>query len=77
MILPAFLCIRLKCTHFHAFSAPDTLLLICPKRYADISEEIRSAVDHIVDPSLERGSTGQSSSIIKVGLDYSIEIIRK
>ena len=48
-----------------------------PKRYADIPEEIRSAVDHIVDPSLERGSTGQSSSIIKVGLDYSIEIIRK
>lgn len=48
-----------------------------PKRYAEISEEIRSAVDHVVDPSLERGSTGQSSSIIKVGLDYSIEIIRK
>ena len=48
-----------------------------PKRYADISEEIRSAVDHIVDPSLERTSSGQSSSIIKVGLDYSIEIIRK
>lgn len=48
-----------------------------PKRYAEISEEIRSAVDYIVDPSLERGSTGQSSSIIKVGLDYSIEIIRK
>jgi hypothetical protein len=34
-------------------------------------------VDYIVEPSLERGSTGQSSSIIKVGLDYSIEIIRK
>ena len=48
-----------------------------PKRYAEIPEEIRSAVDYIVDPSLERGSTGQSSSIIKVGLDYSIEIIRK
>ena len=48
-----------------------------PKRYADISDEIRSAVDHIVDPSLERTSSGQSSSIIKVGLDYSIEIIRK
>lgn len=48
-----------------------------PKRFSDISEEIRSAVDHIVDPSLEKGSTGQSSSIIKVGLDYSIEIIRK
>ena len=48
-----------------------------PKRYAEISEEIRSAVDHVVDPSLESGATGQSSSIIKVGLDYSIEIIRK
>lgn len=48
-----------------------------PKKYAEISEEIRSAVDHIVEPTLERGATGQSSSIIKVGLDYSIEIIRK
>ena len=48
-----------------------------PKKFAEISEEIRSAVDHIVDPSLERGATGHSSSIIKVGLDYSIEIIRK
>ena len=48
-----------------------------PKKYAEISEDIRSAVDHIVDPALECGATGQSSSIIKVGLDYSIEIIRK
>ena len=48
-----------------------------PRKYSEISEEIRQAVDHIVDPSLERNSTGQSSSIIKVGLDYSIEIIRK
>jgi L-threonylcarbamoyladenylate synthase len=48
-----------------------------PKRFSDISDEIKSAVDHVVDPSLERGASGQSSSIIKVGLDYSIEIIRK
>ena len=48
-----------------------------PKKYAEISEEIKSAADHIVEPSLEKGATGQSSSIIKVGLDYSIEIIRK
>ena len=48
-----------------------------PKKFAEISEEIKSAVDYTVDPSLEKGSTGQSSSIIKVGLDYSIEIIRK
>ena len=48
-----------------------------PKKFAEISEQIRDAVDHIVDPSLEKGATGHSSSIIKVGLDYSIEIIRK
>ncbi len=48
-----------------------------PKKYAEISQEIKDSVDHIVDPALERGATGQSSSIIKVGLDYSIEIIRK
>lgn len=48
-----------------------------PKKFAEISPEIREAVDHIVEPGLERGATGRSSSIIKVGLDYSIEIIRK
>lgn len=48
-----------------------------PARFSEISEQIRNAVDHIVDPSLEKGSTGRSSSIIKVSLDYSIEIIRK
>ena len=48
-----------------------------PKKYAEISDAIREAVDYTVDPALEAGSTGKSSSIIKVGLDYSIEIIRK
>ena len=48
-----------------------------PKKFAEISEQIKSAVDYIIDPSLEKGATGKSSSIIKVGLDYSIEIIRK
>ncbi len=48
-----------------------------PKKFVEISDSIKSAVDHIVDPSLERGATGHSSSIIKVGLDYSIQIIRK
>ncbi len=48
-----------------------------PKKFAEITDRIKSAVDHIVDPSFEKGSTGHSSSIIKVGLDYSIEIIRK
>lgn len=48
-----------------------------PKKFAEIPEQIRGTVDYIVDPLLEKGSTGRSSSIIKVGLDYSVEIIRK
>ncbi len=48
-----------------------------PKKFAEISDEIKSSVDYMVDPALERGATGRSSSIIKVGLDYSIQIIRK
>ena len=48
-----------------------------PKKFDEISDAIKSSVDMTVDPSLERGATGNSSSIIKVGLDYSIEIIRK
>ena len=48
-----------------------------PAKFAEIADEIKTGVDYIVDPSLEKGATGQSSSIIKVGLDYSIEVIRK
>ena len=48
-----------------------------PKKFSEISEAIRYSVDFVVDPVFEKGATGQSSSIIKVGLDYSIEIIRK
>lgn len=47
-----------------------------PKKYADVSDDIRSSVDHIVDPALEAGATGLASQIIKVGMDYSIQIIR-
>ncbi len=47
-----------------------------PKKYAEISEEIKSAVDLCVDPSLEAGATGLASQIIKVGLDASIQVIR-
>lgn len=48
-----------------------------PRKFADIPQQIRDAVDFIVDPSLERNSTGSASSIIKVGLDGTIDIIRK
>lgn len=47
-----------------------------PKKFADISEPIRSAVDHIVDPAEEKNSTGKASQIIKVGIDGQICIIR-
>ena len=47
-----------------------------PKKFADIPEPIRSAVDHIVDPAEEKNSTGKASQIIKVGIDGQICIIR-
>ena len=48
-----------------------------PKKWSEISAVVKDAVDYTVDPSLESGATGQSSSIIKVGLDSTIQIIRK
>ena len=48
-----------------------------PRKFADIPQQIKDAVDFIVDPSLERNSAGSASSIIKVGLDGTIDIIRK
>lgn len=48
-----------------------------PKKFADIAPEIRSAVDYVVEPSLEKDATGLSSQILKVGLTGEIEIIRK
>lgn len=48
-----------------------------PRKFADIPQQIKDAVDFIVDPLLERNSTGSASSIIKVGLDGTIDIIRK
>lgn len=48
-----------------------------PKNFSEVSDPIRKAVDYTVDPALESGATGQSSSIIKVGVDSTIQIIRK
>ena len=48
-----------------------------PKRFDDIPQSIKDAVDCILDPSLERQSTGSASSIIKVGVDGTVSIIRK
>lgn len=48
-----------------------------PRNWAEVSDVIRKAADYTVAPALERGSTGRTSSIIKVGLDSTISIIRK
>ncbi len=48
-----------------------------PKSFPEITKPVLEGVDYVVDRALESGATGQASSIIKVGLDASIEIIRK
>ena len=47
-----------------------------PGKFKDIPEEIVGAVDYVVDPRLEAGSSGQASQIIKIGLRGEVEIIR-
>ena len=47
-----------------------------PKKFIDIPQEIKDAVDYIVDPRLEAGATGQASQIIKIGMGGEVEIIR-
>ena len=47
-----------------------------PKRFSEIPQEIKDAVDFVVPPSFDTASTGQASQIIKVGLDGEVEIIR-
>lgn len=47
-----------------------------PKTFEDIPEAIKSAVDYIVNPALEAGSTGLASQIIKLGVDGQVKIIR-
>lgn len=48
-----------------------------PKRFTEISPEIKAAVDFVVPPSVDTASTGRASQILKVGLNGEIEIIRK
>ena len=47
-----------------------------PSCFAEISQEIVSAVDYVVPAALERDSTGRASQIIKLGLRGEVEIIR-
>ena len=47
-----------------------------PKRFSDIPQEIKDAVDFVVPPSMDTESTGKASQIIKLELDGQFEIIR-
>lgn len=48
-----------------------------PKTYDDIPQEIIEAVDYVVEPWVEKDSTGMASQILKVGLKGEIQIIRE
>ncbi len=47
-----------------------------PETFADISEEIKGAVDYVVPKPFGAGATGRSSQIIKLGLGGEVEILR-
>lgn len=47
-----------------------------PRTFDEIPQEIKDAVDYILEPSLEKESTGLASQIIKVGMDSTVQIIR-
>jgi len=48
-----------------------------PKRFSEIPQAIKDAVDFVVPPSVDKDSTGKASQILKVGLRGEIEIIRR
>lgn len=48
-----------------------------PGCFADISEEIKNTVDYIVDFRQKETKSSTPSSIIKLGMDGTIQIIRK
>jgi L-threonylcarbamoyladenylate synthase len=47
-----------------------------PASFAEISEEIKAAVDYVVPKPFGAGASGRSSQIIKLGLDGEVEILR-
>lgn len=48
-----------------------------PKSFKEVSQEIKDAVDYVVSPKMEMGSTGRASQIIKLGLDGEVQVIRQ
>ena len=47
-----------------------------PGSFAEISEEIKAAVDYVVPKPFGNGATGRSSQIIKLGVGGEVEILR-
>ena len=47
-----------------------------PASFAEISEEIKAAVDYVVPKPFGAGASGRSSQIIKLGLDGEVQILR-
>ena len=47
-----------------------------PASFAEISEEIKGAVDYVVPKPFGTGASGRSSQIIKLGLDGEVQILR-
>ncbi len=47
-----------------------------PHNFDDISPDIKTAVDYIVDPAMEKGSSGKASQIIKLQVNGEVQIIR-
>ena len=47
-----------------------------PKAFNDIDAALRTQLDYCVSPHLEGQATGQASSIIKLGLNGAVQIIR-
>ena len=59
-----------------AKTVPDCVMLTIGEPDFNTPEEIKAAVDYIVDPRLESQSTGKPSQIIKIGMGGEVEIIR-
>lgn len=47
-----------------------------PRKFSDISDQIKAGVDYIVPPKLERDSLGVASQIIRVEMDGVVKVIR-
>ena len=47
-----------------------------PASFAEISEEIKGAVDYVVPKPVGASASGRSSQIIKLGLDGEVQILR-